>query len=148
MRFDDPANPATWLLLSFVAIVLGTNTGWLTVRKRMADPVFRRGPLAAAGWLALSLFYLLLPFAALQRGVLSPYALGLTEINWPATLSNGMVLAGLIVAGLLFGWFVYRRARLEEPPTGSPLDDDPTNRLAQGPLPGRLAHVLVGKNNP
>jgi hypothetical protein len=140
MRFDDPANPGTWLLVSFVGIVLATNIAWPVVRKRIADPAFRGGPLAAAGWLALGLFYLLLPFAALQRGVLSPYAFGLTEVNWPATLSNGIVLAGLIVAGLLFGWFLYRRARLEEhAPEEAPDSASPTPEL----LPGGLARLLA-----
>lgn len=114
MRFDDLANPATWLLASFVVLVVATNAGWLALRRRTANPAFRRGPVAAVGWLGLSLFYLLPPFLALRRGVLSPYAFGLTEINWPATLSNGLVLAGLIVGGLLFGWLVYRRTRREE----------------------------------
>lgn len=117
MRFDDPANPAAWLLASFLASVLLTNVGWLAVRRAVARPAFRSGPLAAASWLGISLFYLLAPFFAIQRGVLSPYVLGISEINWPATLSNGMVLAGLIVAGLLFGWLVYRRACSEEGPT-------------------------------
>lgn len=119
MRFDDPSNPAAWLLASFLVLVLATNAGWLAVRKRVETPGFRRGPLAAFGWLCLSLFYLLPPFLALQRGVLSPYAFGLSEINWPATLSNGMVLAGIIVAGLLFGWLVYRRTLRGEAAPGA-----------------------------
>jgi hypothetical protein len=140
MRFDDLTNPLTWLLVSSVSIVLATNVCWVAVRKRMGDRAFHGGTLAAAGWLTLGLFYLLLPFLALQRGVLSPYAFGLAEIAWPATLSNGMVLAGLIVAGLLFGWFLYRRARLEENPTGETPGSD-----LQAPErpPGQLARVLA-----
>ena len=140
MRFDDASNPAAWLLFSFVALVLAANVAWLVVRRRVAGPAFRQGPLAAVSWLALSLFYLLVPFVALQRGVLSPYALGLTEINWPATLSNGMVLAGLTVAGVLFGWLVYRRARLDESPVGERVGDD---LQATGPLPGGLMRLFA-----
>ena len=140
MRFDDPTNPAAWLLASFLAIVVTTNVAWLAVRKNALQPDLRYGPLAAAGWLALSLFYLLAPFVALQRGVLSPYALGLTEIDWPATLSNGMVLAGLIIAGLLFGWLVYRRARQEETLAGGQLIGP---EAPAGPLPPVLARILA-----
>jgi hypothetical protein len=141
MRFDDPTNPAAWLLGSFLALVLATTAGWLVVRRHASDPTFRRGPLAAAAWLCLSLFYLLLPFAALQRGVVSPYALGLTEINWPATLSNGMILAGLIAAGLLFGWLVYRRAGLEEPSAEGVAATEPARSSPAG-VPAALARLL------
>jgi hypothetical protein len=146
MRFDDPTNPATWLLASFLALVLATNLGWLAVRKRVGSPAFRRGPVAALGWLLLSLFYLLPPFLALQRGVLSPYAFGLTETNWPATLSNGLVLAGVIVGGLLFGWLVYRRTLHDEVAH----DGDPNQALsglaAAAPgsaLPPAIARLLA-----
>ncbi len=140
MRFDDPTNPGFWLLASFLALVIATNAGWFAVRKRAADPAFRRGPLAAVGWLCVSLFYLLTPFAALQQGVVSPYALGLTEINWPATLSNGMVLAGLIVAGLLFGWLVYRRTWADEA-GGDGMAAAPA--FPTGGSPSGLARVLA-----
>lgn len=140
MRLDDPTNPGAWLLGSFIAIVLATNLAWLVVRKKAAEPAFRHGPLAALGWLAISVFYLLVPFLALQRGVLSPYALGLTEIDWPATLSNGMVLAGLIVAGLMFGWLIYRRARHDEATSG---EDWAQPERSVSPLPPAIARILA-----
>lgn len=146
MRFDDPANPATWLIASCLGLVLATNVAWLVVRKRAAGPGFRRGPVAAAGWLALNLFYLLLPFLGLRRGVISPYALGLTEINWPATLSSGMGLAGLIVAGLLFGWLVYRRARLEEPGPAMLPEVEPARAVSS--LPSGPARLLATARAP
>ena len=120
MRLLDPANPAAWLLGSLFAIVLATNLAWVLVRRKAADPDFRSGPLAAGGWLALGLFYLLVPFLALRRGVVSPYTLGLTEINWPATLSNGLILAATVVSLALFGWLLYRRS-LPEAPASPPV---------------------------
>jgi hypothetical protein len=140
MRFNDPTNPGAWLLGSVIAIVVATNLAWLVVHRKAAEPAFRYGPLAALGWLVISVFYLLVPFIALQRGVLSPYALGLTEIDWPVTLSNGMVLAGLIVAGLMFGWLVYRRARYEESPGGEGWAEPD---VPAGPLPRALTRVLA-----
>jgi hypothetical protein len=130
MRLLDPANPAAWLLGSFLAIVLATQVAWIFVRRKAADPAFQIGPLAAAGWLALGLFYLVVPFLALQRGVISPYALGLSEINWPATLSNGLVLAALVVAIALFGWLLYRRT------------------LPEGPAPAPLTRLVTGLRGP
>lgn len=146
MSFDDPTNPATWLLASFLVLVVATNFAWLVGRRHAAEPTYRRGPLAAAGWLCLSLFTLLVPFLALRQGVVSPYALGLAEIDWPATLSNGMVLAGLIVGGLLFGWLVYRRARLEEHGAGLAPDGEPASPGLS--LPPALARLLAGLRAP
>ncbi len=143
MRFDDPTNPAAWLLASFLALVLATNIAWLVVRKQATDPAYRRGPLAALAWALRSMFYLLVPFLALKQGVVSQYALGLTEINWPATLSNGMVLAGLIVGGLLFGWLVYRRASFEALHDGLAASGSPT----AGGEPA-LARLLAGLRAP
>jgi hypothetical protein len=115
MRLDDPANPAFWLLGSFLAIVVAANIAYLVVRRWTAEPRFRASPLAAVGWAALGLVYLLAPFLALQRGVVSPYALGLTEIDWPATLSTGLVLAASVVIVTLFGWLMFRRTLPEGP---------------------------------
>lgn len=140
MRFDDPTNPAAWFLASFLVLVVVANGSWLVLRTYAARPAFRRGPLAALAWLGISLFYLLVPFAALQRGVLSPYLVGLTEINWPATLSNGMILAALTVGGLLFGWLVYRRAMHEQAPGAERHD---VTALAGSPLPPALARLLT-----
>ena len=109
MLLTDPTNPAFWLLGSFLALVLAANVAYVLIRRNVARPAFRSGPLGAAAWLARGLFYLLVPFLTLRRGVISPYALGLTEINWPATLSTGLVLAASVVVVALFGWLMYRR---------------------------------------
>jgi hypothetical protein len=126
MRLNDPANPAFWLSGSFLAIVIATNIAYFAIRPRLANPAFRRGPVAAIGWAALNLFYLLVPFLALQGGIISPYALGLTEINWPATLSTGLVLAASVVVVALFGWLLYRRTL----PDGA--ESDAFGRLING----------------
>ncbi len=135
MRLNDPANPAFWLLGSFLAVVVATNLAYLALRPRLADPAFRSGPMAAAGWTALGLFYLLVPFLALQRGLISPYALGLTELNWPATLSTGLVLAASVVVMALFGWLLYRRTLPDGPTT------DGFTRFING-LRGPIAALL------
>jgi hypothetical protein len=119
MRLNDPGNPAFWLLGSFLAIVLGTNIAYLLFRRKVGEPEARRGPMAALGWTALGLFYLLVPFLAMQRGIVSPYALGLTEINWPATLSTGLALAAGVVVIALFGWLLYRRTLPEGEPSAA-----------------------------
>jgi hypothetical protein len=135
MRFNDPASPVFWLSGSFLAILVATNIAYLLVRRKLSDPTWRAGPLSAAGWLALGLFYLLVPFLALQRGIISPYALGLTEINWPSTLSTGLVLAGTVVFLALFGWLLYRRTLPEGAPP--PLFDRMIAGL-RGPLDATL----------
>jgi hypothetical protein len=120
MRLNDPANLAFWMLGSFLALVLATNIAYLAVRRKVPSRAFRAGPVAAAGWAALGLIYLLVPFLALQRGLISPYALGLTEIDWPETLSTGLVLAASAVVLTLFGWLLFRRT-LPEGSRGDPL---------------------------
>ena len=116
MRITDPSNPLAWLLGSFLVMILAANLAWLIVRRKATDPSFQMGPLAALGWLVRALFYLLIPFLALREGIISPYAAGLSEINWPATLSTGLTLAGVLIVALLFGWLMYRRSLPEGQP--------------------------------
>jgi len=110
MRLADPSNPAAWLIGSFLVIVVTTNLAWLALRHYPRTAEVRQGLLAPLGWLVLALFYLLPPYLGVREGVLSPYTLGLSEINWPATLSDGMALSGLIVGGLVFAWLIFRRS--------------------------------------
>lgn len=110
MRLADLSNPVAWLIGSFLSIVIATNLAWLAIRHRPGLARLLHGPLAPLGWLVLALFYLLPPYFGIREGVLSPSTLGLTEINWPATLSDGVVLSGVIIGGLIFGWLVYRRS--------------------------------------
>lgn len=130
MLLTDPTNPAFWLLGSFLALVIAANVAYVVVQRNVARPAFRAGPLGAAPWLARGLFILLVPFLALRRGVISPYALGLTEINWPATLSTGLVLAASVVVVSLFGWLMYRRT------------------LPEGPRPDALTRLVNGLRGP
>lgn len=130
MRLADPSNPAAWLIASFLAIVVATNLAWLAGRHRPRIAELRHGPSAPLGWLALALFYLLPPYLALREGVLSPFTLGLSETNWPATLSEGMALSGIIVGGLVFGWLIYRRS------------------LPEGPLPRGMARLIPALRAP
>ena len=130
MRLADPSNPAAWLIGSLALVVVATNLTWLAVRRRSGSSELRDGPLAPLGWLVMAFFYLLPPYFAIQLGVLSPYTLGLREIDWPTTLSDGVALSGIIVAGMVFGWLIYRRS------------------LPEGPLPHGTARLISGLRTP
>ncbi len=130
MGLTDPSNPAAWLTGSFLLIIAATNLTWLAVRGRSVQSRFRHGPLAPLGWLILALIYLLPPYLAMREGILSPYTLGLTEVNWPTTLSDGMALSGIIVGGMVFGWLIYRRS------------------LPEGPLPRGMARIIPALRAP
>lgn len=103
----DLQAPLPWLVGSPALALIATNLAW-TARGRL---VGRSGTasLPALGWLAVSLFYLLPPAMAWQNGALSPYWLGLTEIDWVASLAAGAPLAMLLAGVLLLGWLIYRR---------------------------------------
>ena len=110
MRLADLSNPAVWLVGSFLSVVAATNLTWLAIRHRPGLARLLHGPLAPLGWLVMALFYLLPPYLGIREGVLSPYTLGLTEVDWRTTLSDGMALSGIIIGGLVFGWLLYRRS--------------------------------------
>ncbi len=78
--------------------------------------------MAPLSWLAGALFMLLPPLVAWQRGIISPYLLGLTEIDWVANLLIGALPAAAIASISVLGWLVYRRSLR-----------DPDGRLAAGP---------------
>jgi len=63
----------------------------------------------AVTWLAISLFFLLPPIAAWHYGALSPFAMGLTELDWVASLSAGAAPLAAVIGLLIFGWLVFRR---------------------------------------
>ena len=113
----DLKGPLPWLLGSLAIAVIATNLTWYATR-RLADRS-SAGALPALSWLATSLFYLLPPVAAWRSGVLSPYWLGVAELDWVANLAAGALLAALIGGGLIFGWLVYRRS-LPRDGAGSP----------------------------
>lgn len=104
----DLKTPLPWLLGSIALAVVATNLAWAATRrptKRALSAV-----LPALGWLALSLFHLLPPIGAWQSGALSPYWLGVAELDWIASLAAGAPLGALLGGGLVFGWLVYRRS--------------------------------------
>ncbi len=149
-QFGSLQQPAPWLVGSLLLAVVATNLAWLAERRpgrlrpaqRMAG---RRGPGGTSGgrtladapllaplfWLAGALFMLLSPLGAWQRGAISPYLLGLTEIDWVADLRNGALPAAAIVAISVLGWLVYRRTLR-----------GPDGRLAGGPSSGALSGAL------
>jgi hypothetical protein len=121
----DPANPAAWLLASLGIAVLASNAAWLLLGQRGRNALVhsQTGALAALTWLAAAAFMLIPPLLAWERGVLSPYYLGVTEPQWLVIVSVGLPVAVILVSLFLFGWLVYRRS-LEpagaggEPPAG------------------------------
>jgi hypothetical protein len=112
--FIDPHNPAFWLCASLLVAVMVTNALWLILRvlgKRSgAAAVPALGVLSALPWLLVSLFFLLPPPAAWRFGALSPRLMGLTGIDWVASLRAGAPQMFVIVGLLIFGWLVYRRS--------------------------------------
>jgi len=60
-------------------------------------------------WTAIALVVLLLPFAAWRAGAISPYYLGLSELNWLLTLGRGSLIAALVAGTVMAGWLLYRR---------------------------------------
>lgn len=102
----NAANPATWLIGSVALAIVVTQTAWLVVRRAawVESTVAQ-----VSGWLAGALFLLLPPLAAWRAGILSPFFLGVSEINWVASLETGAATALLMCGVLLFGWLTYRR---------------------------------------
>lgn len=110
----DWGTPLPWLLGSLALAIFAPNAAWIATRR------LARGPSAAVvrplGWLAVSLFYLLPPVFAWRNGALSPYWLGLTEIDWVGSVAAGAPIAALFGAVLTFGWLVYRRSLPRDEP--------------------------------
>jgi hypothetical protein len=101
------SNPALWLAGSLTLALIATNLAWLVAR-RSGLPAW--SGLRALTWLLRSLFFLLLPMGAWRSGALSPYFMGLSELNWIDGLISGGPLAVLVMGLSVFGWLVYRRA--------------------------------------
>jgi hypothetical protein len=125
----DPANPLAWLLASAAIAVLGSNWAWLVLGRRGRNALARSraGALAALAWFVAALYMLIPPLLAWERGVVSPYALGVTEPQWLVAASAGLPVAAVVIGLLLSGWLVYRRSVT---PTGG------------GRLPGAAERVL------
>lgn len=104
----DLKTPLPWLLGSVALAVVATNLAWAATRRATDRPI--AAVLPVLGWLAVSLFHLLPPIGAWQSGALSPYWLGVAEIDWVASMASGAPLVALLGGVLVFGWLVYRRS--------------------------------------
>jgi hypothetical protein len=113
-QMRSPQEPGFWVGLSLLAAVLGANLAWALARLRFTRSPFeraRRFPATPAiVWLVVSLFLLLPPLAAWKAGAISMHDMGLTELDWLAGLGMGGLLAVLLLALVLVGWLLYRRA--------------------------------------
>src|SRR5512141_3058725 len=100
-QLSSPQQAGFWVLGGLIAAIVTTNLIWLLARfapgRRLAAAVERWpfGPPLA--WLLGALYLLLPPLGAWRAGVLSPYLMGLSELDWLATLGSGSLLAGGLV---------------------------------------------------
>lgn len=106
--------PGFWLVLSLLVAVLVANTAWLVYRFAPVRRFVASSPGRAFGeplaWLGPALYMLLPPFAAWRAGALSPYFLGVTEIDWLEALGAAGLLTGAVSLLALAAWLVYRRS--------------------------------------
>ena len=115
-------DPLVWVLGSFAFAVIVTNVTRLAMRTRWrgraSSPGGAWGSLKPLVWLLTALFLFLPPIAAWRAGALSPYLMGLSELNWVDTLISGGGLA-LVSGGIIvFAWLIYRH-RLPARPRAS-----------------------------
>ncbi len=110
----DLIRPGFWLCAAVGLAVLATNLAWLVVhvceqlRLERALRLLRADAVQAVAWLIASAWLLAPPFYAWRAGAISPYHLGVAELDWIASLSAGGWPALLIVAVAMFGWLIYR----------------------------------------
>lgn len=112
----DLTSPGFWAFVTVALAILATNIAWLIVRAcegprtRKVARLLRSSGVQATAWLIASLYLLLPPFYAWRYGAISPYLLGIAELDWIESLSAGGLLGGLVIALAAFGWLVYRHA--------------------------------------
>ena len=102
-------DPVSWVAGSLALAIIATNIAWLIGHGRPPAGLLAWSGLPALSWLLVSLFLLLPPVAAWSNGALSPYFMGLSELNWLAVLGTGGLLTAMIIGLTIFGWLVYRR---------------------------------------
>lgn len=116
----DLTDPGLWILASAATAVIVTHAAWLARRFLPGQAVGkgRRELVATLAWLIAALFYALLPILAWRSGALSPYLMGLGEVEWAQSLASGMFLALLAAGSLFTAWILGTRrphARAERP---------------------------------
>lgn len=99
-----------WLVGSLCLALVGTNVAWLVARGRFAVQVPGSAAAPAVAWLVAALFLFLVPFGAWRAGALSPYFLGLMEIDWLGALGVAGLLSAAIMGLAVAGWLVFRRS--------------------------------------
>ncbi len=108
----DLTKPELWAAGSAMLAVLAVNAAWIVSRlaqgRQRMTRLLRASGVQALAWLIVSLYLLLLPLMAWRYGAISPYLLGLAELDWVQSLGLGGLLTALLVALALFGWLVYR----------------------------------------
>jgi hypothetical protein len=129
----DLSNPRLWILASFALAVLAANAAWLVLRltrgHRRLGRLLRSTGVRAVIWLVVSLYLLLMPLFAWRYGAISPYFLGLSEVDWIGNITLGGLLMVLLTALVLFGWLVYRHTL-------------PADQAEIAPPVGRRIHAL------
>jgi hypothetical protein len=105
-------DPLLWVLGSLAMAAIVTNIVWQAVRAarrgRTPPPGGGWGSLEPLIWLLTALFLFLPPILAWRAGALSPYLMGLSQLDWLDALVSGGVLAAAICGIIIFGWLVYR----------------------------------------
>ncbi len=129
----DLTNPGLWILASFALAVLAANAAWVVLRLTRGHlrlgRLLRSSGVRAIVWLVVSLYLLLVPLFAWRYGAISPYFLGLNELDWVGSITVGGLLTVLLTVLVLFGWLVYRHAL-------------PADQAETPPTEGRLIHAL------
>jgi hypothetical protein len=129
----DLSNPGLWILASFALAVFAANVAWLALRLTRGHlrlgRMLRSSGVRAVIWLVVSLYLLLMPLFAWRYGAISPYFLGLSELDWVGSITLGGLLMALLMALVLFGWLVYRHTL-------------PADQAETAPVEGRLIHAL------
>ncbi len=139
----DLTHPRFWLFAALGLAVLATNLAWLAVQlcerqqRQRALRWLRADAVQAVAWLIASAWLLIPPFYAWRAGAISPYLLGIAELDWVESLSTGGWLALLIMALTVFGWLVYRHTLPAEPVETS--DDSRTLRALRAATDAGLA---------
>lgn len=108
----DLSRPEVWAVASLALALTATNFAWLvarlTSRHARVSRLGRSSGVQALAWLVVALYLLLPPLGAWRYGAISPYLLGLAELDWINSIGAGGLLTALLIGLTVFGWLVYR----------------------------------------